>query len=93
LHIAPVLSQDHHSNGNIQLHRAIDVTLEPRLVAPRFLTTFPIGCDDGIDDLTAQQALPSTGASARSFSIFQCGRDHQAVTAKTVHLVILSESE
>jgi hypothetical protein len=37
--------------------------------------------------------LPSTGASARSFGIFQFGRDHQAVTAKTVHLVILSESE
>lgn len=76
-----------------ELHGTIDVTLEPRLVASRFMPAFTIGRNDVIDDLAAQEALPSAETSTRPFRIFQCRRYHQAVTTKTVHGVILSENE
>lgn len=41
------------------LGRAIDVTLESRLIASRFVATFSIRRNDGINHFAAEEALPS----------------------------------
>src|SRR5206468_9969927 len=54
----------------------------------RFLVTFPIGCDDGIDDLTAQQAFPPGDgfAACCAYRFRHPGKHHQSMTTWAVHL-------
>ncbi len=67
------------------------VTLEERRIEDdpptrrRYVETFPIGVDDGVDHLTTQQALPAGEAACRASRILQPDGHHQTMTTKTVH--------
>jgi hypothetical protein len=54
----------------------------------RFMKTFPISHNEGIDDFTTQHALPPEEAFATSCidCFLQPGRHHQAMTTCAVHL-------
>ena len=70
------LLQEEWTSGTIvlfvcELDGTIDVPLQPRLIASRLPMPFPIGCNDGISNVAAQEALPSIKAASRAFGIFQ----------------------
>ena len=62
------------------------VPLQSRLIASRFLMPFPIGCNDSISNVAAQEALPSIRAVTGAFGIFRLNEHHEAVTTKAGHL-------
>lgn len=73
-----------------ELDGTIDMPLQSRLIASGFPMLFPIDCNDSINNVAAQEALPSIKAASRAFGIFQLSGHHEAVTTKAVHLAPLS---
>lgn len=63
--------------------------MQSRLIASRFLTSFPIDRNDGISYIPAQKALPSIRVVTGAF-IFQRNGDHETVTTKAGHPAALS---
>ena len=59
-----------------ELDGTIDMPLQSRLIASGFPMPFPIGCNDGVRNVAAQEAVPSIKAASRAFGIFQLSRHH-----------------
>mgnify|MGYP001594864936 CR=1 FL=1 len=53
----------------------------------RYVETFPIGVDAGVEHLTTQQALPAEKAECRASRILQPDGHHQTMTTWAAHLL------